>query len=506
MESIDDIVYVKKVNESFLHISCPRNIAVELSDYFAFDVPNAKFMPDVQNKFWDGKIRLFNIKNQFLNAGLYLYLHKFCKDRNYELQKIDSEYGKPLDVTDIDIISLEKWIGSLNLFAFDKKITPHDYQIDATYKGLRYQRKILQSATSSGKSLIIYLIARWLIEHDLKDNESILIVVPNIGLIGQLFSDFKDYSTINGWNVEKNVATVSAGLPKNPKTKIVISTWQSIYKLPANTFSHYRCIIGDEVHQHKADCISKIALKCSNAKYRIGLTGTLDDNDTNKMTLEGLFGSVYSVITTKEMIDRGLSAELKIKCICLEYSDEIKKSFYKKTYHEEVDGICNNAKRNQFISNLVNRLVGNTLVLFNYVDNHGKPLYNLIKKDAGESKSIFFVYGGVSGEDRNNIRSITEKINNSVIVASYGTFSTGINIKNLHNIVMASPTKSKIRNLQSIGRGLRITDGKNICTLYDIVDNLSYKSWKNYTLKGFLVRSDIYNNENFDYSLTTIKL
>ena len=119
---------------------------------------------------------------------------------------------------------------------------------------------------------------------------------------------------------------------------------------------------------------------------------------------------------------------------------------------------------------------------------------------------MFFVHGGVATEDREKVREITEKETGAIIVASYGTFSTGINIKNLHNVIFASPSKSRIRNLQSIGRVLRKGDKKTKATLYDIADDISYKSRKNYTLNHLIERIKIYNEENFNYDIVNIPL
>lgn len=505
MESTDQII-VRKANESLLHIECDRGIASELSEYFSFEAPGARFMPSVKNKVWDGKLRFFNLRNNTLPVGHYLHLHKFCKDRGYKITKVETEFGLPLESRNIDIDHLNAWIDSLQLTAYGEDITVHDYQIDAIYQALRYQRKLFLSPTSSGKSLIIYLVVRYILEflrHD--PSLAVLIVCPTTNLIHQMVEDFKDYSTKNGWNVDKHTAKIMAGLPKDPSADIVVSTWQSIYKQSPAVFARYYALIGDEVHQHKAACIGQIATKCTNAKYKIGMTGTLDGEETNQMNLEGLFGNIVSVTTTKELQDRGIVARLNIKCLNLQYPENIRKAMARKEYQEEISFLCASPIRNGFIVNLVSRQTKNTLVLFNFVDKHGKILFNMLK-EAMPERDIFFVSGKIESEERNTIRKIMEKKDNAVVVASYGTFSTGVNIRNLHNVVMASPTKSRIRNLQSIGRGLRITTGKEECNLFDISDDLSYKAWQNYTLKGFIHRTDIYVGEGFDYKLITIPI
>jgi superfamily II DNA or RNA helicase len=174
-------------------------------------------------------------------------------------------------------------------------------------------------------------------------------------------------------------------------------------------------------------------------------------------------------------------------------------------YQDEIDYLVSSNARNNFIKNLALKIKGNTLILFQLVEKHGKGLHELIRNKA-ENRDVFFVFGGVDTEEREQVRAITEKSNNAIIVASYGTFSTGINIRNLHNIIFASPSKSRIRNLQSIGRGLRLKDNNSHATLYDISDDLTYNEKENYTLNHFRERINIYSEEDFDYEIHNIEL
>ena len=171
-----------------------------------------------------------------------------------------------------------------------------------------------------------------------------------------------------------------------------------------------------------------------------------------------------------------------------------------------MDCLVEHEGRNKFIRNLVCDLSGTTLVLFNYVGRHGMPLFDMINNKVGEDRLVFLVHGGVDTEDREKARRIAETTHDSIIVASYGTFSTGINIRNLHNVVFASPSKSKIRNLQSIGRVLRKGDHKTKAVLYDIADDISKGSKKNYTLNHLIERVKIYNEENFNYEFIDVRI
>ena len=189
----------------------------------------------------------------------------------------------------------------------------------------------------------------------------------------------------------------------------------------------------------------------------------------------------------------------------LKHTEEDAKSIYGEKYHKELEYLAQSKKRNNYIKNLSLALNGNTLCLFQLVEKHGRELYDIINNQA-ENRKVFFVYGGVDAEQREQVREITEKSDNAIIIASYGTFSTGINIRNLHNIIFASPSKSRIRNLQSIGRGLRVGDNKQAATLYDISDDLTYKDKKNFTLTHFQERINIYNEEGFNYEIHSVPL
>lgn len=298
---------------------------------------------------------------------------------------------------------------------------------------------------------------------------------------------------------------IFSGQEKDVDKQIYISTWQSIYKLPKKWFDQFECVIGDEAHLFKANSLTTIMKNLGNCKYRFGFTGTLDGSQTHKLVLEGLFGTVKKVTTTSELIEQKYLSEFRIKAIVLGYEDETRQLIKKATYQDEMDFLVNHLPRNKFICNLAISLKGNTLVLYQYVDKHGKAIYDEIKNKAVD-RQVYFVSGTISGSDRDDIRRAVELEIDSIIVASYGTFSTGVNIKNLHNIIFASPSKSRVRNLQSIGRGLRLGDRKERACLYDIADDLSWKQTRNHTLNHFVERIKIYNEEKFEYKTYNIPL
>src|SRR6185312_10662166 len=220
-------------------------------------------------------------------AGLYRPLYQFCKDRNYNIVKMDSDYGMPFELTENFTFDVaENFAKSIKPWAHGEELTVHDYQLDAFYKAIRQQRKLFLSPTGSGKSLIIYLIIRMMLAW--KPDKKILLIVPTTSIVEQMYTDFEDYSKINGWNVSKHCAKIYSGFTKYPTNEITISTWQSLYKLPKEYFSKFHTVIGDEVHQYKAMSLKGIMEKCSEAKFRIGTTGTLDGLQTNQLVLEGL--------------------------------------------------------------------------------------------------------------------------------------------------------------------------------------------------------------------------
>jgi superfamily II DNA or RNA helicase len=389
---------------------------------------------------------------------------------------------------------------------------------------------------NSGKSLMIYLLLRYYLA---RTKGKLLVIVPNTALVKQLFDDFVDYSAQIQWDADEHCHLLYDGGDKQTDKRIVISTWQALavkesiptslkakltkkqaqtwrktapYVLGQEYFDQFSAVFGDEAHQYAADECTNIMSKLSAAKYRFGTTGTLRDSKTNQMVLEGLFGQVYQTVTTKELMDRKKVAQLTIKCLQLQYTDEERKKMRKKPYPEEMEFLQSHRGRNMFIRNLALSLEGNTLVLFEKVEKHGKILHQLIEERVKPGRKLFYAHGKTKTDDRNEIRKVAEGETDAIIVASYGTFSTGINIRNIDNIIFASPTKSKVRVLQSVGRGLRLSRRKSKVTLYDIADDMSVWNkngtdvWDNYSLQHFTERVEFYNNEQFDYKMYKIQI
>ena len=474
---------ISKKNEVYLKLEdLQPSEQQELAEYFTFEVPGAKFMPMYRNRIWDGKIRLFSPASGEIYVGLLDYVKSYCDKNN--ISYIEEENVD--DTRDVMGSVVRGFVRSLKAKSKGKTLKIRDYQLEAVQLALSRNRALILSPTASGKSLIIYSLVRYY----QMAGERTLILVPTTSLVEQMYSDFEDY----GWSSGTYCQKVYQGYTTKIEKDVVISTWQSIYKMPKKYFEQFGCVIGDEAHMFKAKSLTGIMTKLHRCKYRFGFTGTLDGTQTHRLVLEGLFGPVEKVTSTKELMDKKSLAKLNIKCIILKHKNIREKL----SYAEELDYIVTNEKRIDFVVNLLQHLRGNTLCLFQLVEKHGKILYDRIGED-----NAFFVYGATSAEQREEIRAIVDKSDNSTTIASYGTFSTGINIRNIHNIVLASPSKSKIRVLQSIGRGLRTSSSKDSVLIFDIADDLGRD---NYTLRHFTERLNIYNEEQFDYEISKVKL
>ena len=478
-----NMLRVTKLDEVWAKVDCEPGQCQEISDLLTFDVPQARFMPSYQKKYWDGKVRLYNARKSIIYTGLYNKMAEFASNNGYEIE-IDPELYQS---DEISLAEASEFAKSLNL-----PVEVRDYQLRAFCIAVRNRRAVLVSPTGSGKSLIAYMIARW---YNLKT----LIVVPTVSLVIQMIKDFEEYGYTN------NIHGVMAGIEKTSDSLFTVSTWQSVFGQKKDFFKDYDVIIGDEAHLFKAKSLTSIMTKMVNTRYRFGMTGTLDGAEVHELVLEGLFGKIEKITDTSKLIREKNLANLSIKVIVLSHDQSLRRDVLAGDYQNELQNIVASEARNKFLKNLALSLKGNTLILYALVEKHGKNIFSMID-GAADHDNVFFISGGVEAKERENVRNIVEGTINSIIVASYGTFSTGINIRNLHNIIFASPTKSRIRTLQSIGRGLRKSDTKDQCKLFDIADDFSNKSKKNYTLNHLMERIKMYNSEGFPYQLYNVKL
>jgi superfamily II DNA or RNA helicase len=482
-------VIIQKSNEVFLKIKAEPHIEYELRDHFTFEVEGAKFMPQYRKRNWNGEIHLFDLRSKKIYVGLLDKIVSFCERHGYTYKFEDNDYyGLPFEInSSISIEGVKDYIKSIT------KIKPRDYQIEGVCDCLKHNRRLLVSPTASGKSLMIYSLVRYYVHKGMK----ILLVVPTTSLVEQMYKDFIEY----GWDAKNHCHRIYSGREISNTNEVTITTWQSVFRMEKSFFKDYDVIIGDEAHLFKSKSLVNIMTKLEHAKYRFGFTGTLDGTQTHKWVLEGLFGPSYKVTKTEKLMKEGHLSQLDIQCLVLKHPP---KKF--ETYEDELQYLISHEQRNNFITNLALDLKGNTLILYSRVETHGAILYEKINNIKHTDRKVFFVHGGVDAEQRESIREITENEKNAIIVASYGTFSTGINIKRLHNVIFASPSKSRVRNLQSIGRVLRKGKDKVKAILYDIGDDCTYNSRKNYTLNHLIERIKIYNEENFNYEIITIQI
>lgn len=475
------------VNDTFLRVKCDRDIHEEIYQYFTFEVPNARHMPNHVSKggWWDGKMHLYDKRSSRILSGLAERIKQFASDRDYNI---------------VSFLPSPKVFSEEQLTEFINFIKPkyevRDYQFTAFRLAVNDSRGLFISPTASGKSYIIYLTTQFL--RGITEG-NVLIIVPTTGLVKQMKSDFLDYNLGKALPIH----TIMEGAKKEV-APITIATWQSIYKMPKPWFSQFKCIIGDEVHLFKATSLKSIMEKADQTPYRIGLTGTLDGTLTNQLVLEGQFGRTHTVTDYQTLQDEGHIVKPKVKVLAFQYDKPTRSIFFDtcKDFAQEVQFLVQNQARNKNILHLTSALKGNILVLFNSIE-HGEFLYRIFKEKF-KDRPVYLIHGKIDADERERIRHAIESDDNAIAVCSYGTFSTGVNVKKLHHLIYAGPLgKSMIRLLQSIGRGLRVHDSKSIVTIWDLVDDLTYRKRKNFGLKHLMDRINIYDSVGFEYQIIT---
>ena len=495
-----DVIHVEQINAVYLKVTAEAGVRHEIANYFSFKPNGYQFSPAYKNRVWDGVIRLYQPLRPTLYVGLFKHLVKFCEDRGYDLKAPDHLFLGEEIPDDYGYQLAEK---------INCKFKPRDYQNQYIVDAIRDSRSLSLSPTSSGKSLIIYLIQQHYYQ---TYGHRTLIIVPTIGLVHQMAGDFMDY----GCNKDL-IYRIQGGVDKTTDAPIVISTWQSLIKQPKSWFDQFGVVLGDEAHLFQAKSLQKIMEGLDECYYRHGFTGTLksEESKTHRLVLEGCFGAVRKHVSTKDLMDSGTVADFNVKAIVLSHSADARKKFHdafkqikvaSKKYPAEREFIVNNHKRNIFIRNLLWSLEGqNNLVLFDLVEKHGKVLEPMLQKDG---RQLHFIYGGTDGDERERIRHLVENdpVKQHDILASYGVFSTGVNLKKLDNVIFASGSKSEVKVLQSIGRALRKGNDADKATLYDIADDLSVNSFENYTLQHFRKRIEIYGQEQFPFKIYTVDI
>lgn len=512
VEAVPDII-VRKLDEAYIIVDCAEpSVQQELNTYFTFYAPKYQHHPLYRRKKWDGKIRLYSTATRKLYAGLLRYVLAFSQERNYKVEVQDG-------VEVLNNFSLEQarfFMMNCQIHVDGKPVDPHEHQILGVAKAIRYKRLLLKSATNSGKSLMAYCLFRYLLQKMGGGCKRGILIVPNVHLVNQMYNDFKDYADGKWYPVATRCQKYFAGLPKeiDSTTGLLITTWQSIYDNDAEWFKQFDFVIGDEAHGFKADCLKYIMTSLVNARYRIGMTGTLDDWKVHRLVIEGHFGPTTEIARNKELQDKGISSLVKLKSLILKHPEadckeqrrranqRIKDEEHRVIWKDEMDYLTHSDKRNRFVMNLTNSVKNNVLILVQYRE-HAQRLYNMIQ---GQGKVAYLVTGELEADEREKLRKVAEENDNIVIIATYGVFSTGVNVKNLHHLILASPIRGQIRLLQSIGRMLRVKEGKDYVTVYDISDDLRCGKWINTTLKHYTERLEIYKKEEWKVSAYVIQL
>lgn len=461
-------------------------IESELSDEFSFKVPGIEYMQKFRKQRWDGRVRLYNKVSKQIYVGLVPKIIKWAKKRGYTYDNRIRSYKTTW--TEFDTKAL--------LNEYPVPFDVRDYQELGITHALSRQRCVILSPTASGKSLVLYYIVRARAKIG-----PVLLIVPNVSLVSQMVSDWEGY----GWTtVGDDVHKITAGKSKDTDCEVVCSTWQSIYKLDPEWFARYKSVIIDECHLAKAESLRGIMERMPHCVFRMGVTGTLDDAKANSLMVEGVCGPPFRVASTSDLQTQGHLTPILVQAHFLQYNEQDRHTLREvyRSYQEEMDFIVQHKGRMKWLVKFLGLLPGNVLVLANLVEKHCVPLYETLHTTYPQ-RPIHYVTGEVNGEDREDIRALIETQDNSITVASFGAFSTGVNVKRFHHVVLASPSKSRYRVLQSIGRGLRLHETKKLLYVHDIVDDAHNSRYHNNAFKHWAVRERFYKEESFPTELYT---
>lgn len=314
-------------------------------------------------------------------------------------------------------------------------------------------------------------------------------------------SDFCEYE--KNPHVCPQCYEMKTGVDKETNKRVIIATWAMLMRQPPEWYKPFNCFIIDESHQASSPALTKIISNLSHVPFRFGFTGTLDGSKTHEMQCRAWLGPIVKTKSTRDLIDEGFLSDLKIKSVELRYPTQISREVSKYEYQDEIQWLVTNQKRNQYIVDLAVSQEKNTLVLFNLIE-HGKVLYDMAASLHGDN--VKWIIGDIQADEREKIRRMMEKESGLILFATYGTLSQGVNIRNLHNLILAHPFKARIRNLQSIGRLLRKQETKNSATVYDLCDNLCYKKSQNTVYKHYVQRLAIYESEGFPVTFTHVEI
>ena len=484
-------VELVELNASHHAMRCDDDVFMDAYSEFTFKVPGHRFMPAYRRGTWDGTVKTLKRKGRLVPSGLVPRVERYLLDRGDCAVTIESKQLPGCRVPEEPI----EFVSKIDVpTSFERR----DYQLETVRHAMANTRALILSPTGSGKSMVIYVIGRWY------GFLSKLLIVPTKALVNQMVGDFRSYG------YREPITTIHGEADKSWRdgtvTEFTISTWQSVYDMPADWFERYGVLLGDEAHGFKSKSLVTIGDKCRNAYRRYGFTGTLDGKDCHQMVLEGVFGRVYEATKTIELQKRNQLAKLEVRIILLRHPlKETISCDFGDDYMAEAKYLAQHQARREFTLNLLESLKGNTLLLFQYVKVHGEPLHRMAL-DRG--LPVHFISGSSKVADREAIRELAKERDDLRVMASYGTFAQGVNIPRLDNIILASSYRSEIKVLQSIGRGLRVGGSQGVTRVYDLADDLRHPSRKkpNFSYRHMKVRIGYYNREQFPYRTTRVDL
>jgi len=477
-----------------------------VDDAAEHDLIHAHFKKKVPGSEWIMKRR----------GGYGCFHHKFWNPETcrigrglvQELKELLKEKGIPYGVDkngmetkgeDMSPESVKEWSKTV----LNPSYAIRDDQADSLAVCIRHKQLICQLPTGYGKSMVIYGLARRIIE---TSDRKILIMVPSKQLVSQLASNFKKY----GWDgMEEHLEMMHSDLADHEKPtfkkRILVSTWQSLQKKDVYFFDRYKAVIVDEAHHANADKQSGIIKKCYNADYRVGFTGTMPKDLYESYMIQQYLGPVYCPSTYSDMKEMGILSNCMVKIVMLKYPDDACEKWCRRGYADETKFLEEHPGRMQAMIDIVKSIPPgeNILVMFSHTKHLDLALESF---KSGGIEDIKVIKGDVKVQARESIRSSTEDEEHALIFATYGCVQEGIDIKRLHNVILAASTKSEIRVLQTIGRGLRTHHTKEKAIIWDLADDLRWNGNKNHTIKHAAERFDYYQEQNYEIQRMAVKV
>lgn len=498
------------IDKRFLLIrECTQEEYDQVVKSYTKQVKGYRFNPRFKKGLWDGTIKF--VRGASIPSGTYMYLYDVMKEYGYDLKMRGLKHLWDCDITRE---SYKAWVDS---FFAGTGWTPRDYQIEAAFKILKYRRCLSELATSAGKTLICFMVIAYLFDNKMLDGK-VLMIVPTVGLVLQSSGDFEEYNTDR---LPLNIQQIYAGFKLRDDTNIMVGTYQSLVKLPPEFYSQFDCVIVDECHKTPAASIKSVLEMCWHCGYRFGVTGTLPaKDDADFLTLQTYMGPMVTTVKARELQDRGFISNCEIVQLRLDYAEELtKEHMYKshklllkkkkngESFELEKNFVIENSKRFKFVTDLIKHTTKNTLVLFHRID-YGKRLFDELNGNI--DKMVYYIDGSTNKLKREEIRKRMDEMDDVVLVASYQTFSTGISVNHIYNVIFTESFKSPYVVIQSIGRSLRLKDKdnpeKNKATIVDIVDDFRYGSYQNYLYRHGVERIKQYKEQEYPYRIKKVKL